>query len=238
MDEKGFLMGVIKKLKVVIPRYEEKKHITQPGNREWVSIIECISTDGRKLEPWVIFKAKQLQKAWYECEYNGHIATSENGWTDNWIGLQWLEHCFEKETSNQKGEYRMLILDGHASHVTTAAIQFCVDHKILLLCLPAHTTHILQPLDVGIFAPLSIIYSNHIQRKSRLGATYSIDKVDFLETYQRSREEAITSANIISAWAKVGLNPYDPMRILKDYPEKDVIENAEYNYQHQTYYTK
>ena len=34
MDEKGFLMGVVKKLKVVVPRHKKKKHMTQPGNRE------------------------------------------------------------------------------------------------------------------------------------------------------------------------------------------------------------
>ena len=157
---------------------------------------------------------------------------SENGWTDNYTGHKWFEEYFEKETrEQQKGEYRMLILDGHSSHVTTSVIRFCVSNKIPLLCLPAHTTHILQPLDVGVFAPLSIIYANHVHRRSRFGASYSIDKIDFLEIFQQSRNEAITSANIISAWAKTGLNPYNPQLVLQHYPEKDNDkgESKEYN---------
>ena len=84
---------------------------------------------------------------------------SANGWTDNEIGLEWIKQCFEPETQcDDDSEYRLLILDGHASHVTTKVIRFCVDHKIILLCLPPHTTHLLQPLDVGIFAALATAY--------------------------------------------------------------------------------
>ena len=45
----------------------------------------------------------------------------------------------------------MLIADGHASYVLTKFIQFGRKHKILCLYLSAHFTHLLQPLDVGIF---------------------------------------------------------------------------------------
>ena len=215
MDEKGFLMSYIQKVKVVIPRHE-RSYMTQPGNREWVSLIECISTEGRKLQPWVIFKGKQPQKAWFNCKYKGHISVTENGWTNNYIGRKWLEDCFEPETKSHisTGQYRMLIVDGHASHVTTAAIKFCIEKKIVLICLPAHTTHLLQPLDVGVFSPLATIHKRHVQERSRFAASYSIDKVDFLEIYQISREEAITPHNIASAWAKSGLKPFQPSLIL------------------------
>ena len=59
MDEKGFLQGVIAKLRVLLSKYEAKNHMTQCGNREWTSLIECISLTGRVLRPFVIFKAKR-----------------------------------------------------------------------------------------------------------------------------------------------------------------------------------
>jgi hypothetical protein len=90
----------------------------------------------------VIFKAKQHQKAWFSALPNVHIATSKNGWTDNEIGLEWLKVCFEPETRDGD-EYRLLILDGYASHLSTAAIRFCIASKIIPLCLPPHTTHLL-----------------------------------------------------------------------------------------------
>jgi hypothetical protein len=66
MDEKGVAMGVIGKTRVIVSKYEKNAHMTQYGNREWVSLIECISADGRLLSPWIIFKGKQQQKAWFE----------------------------------------------------------------------------------------------------------------------------------------------------------------------------
>jgi hypothetical protein len=54
------------------------------------------------------------------------IGVSENGWTDNELGLTWLEHVFEKHTAHRtKGVYRLLILDGHSSHVTPEFDLFC-----------------------------------------------------------------------------------------------------------------
>ncbi len=218
MDEKGFMMGVVAKLKVIISKYDKNKYMTQCGNREWVSLIKCVSMDGRALKPWVIFKAKLIQKAWKESLPDGYITVSENGWTNNQIGLLWLERCFEPQTATtQKGEYRMLCLDGHASHISTAAIEFAVKHKIILLCLPAHTTHILQPLDVGVFSPLATAYKNHLHRSTLLGAGYNVDKCDFLEFYEFARRQALTPDVIKSAWKKSGLLPFNPDLILSDF---------------------
>jgi len=134
MDEKSIMMGLIRKVRVIVSKYDKKIYMTQPGNREWVSLIECISLDGRRIRPWVIFKAKQDQKAWFSVLPGVHIGLSDNGWTDNEIGVEWLEKCFEPET-RCGDEYRLLILDGHASHISTKAIKFCVASKIIPLCL-------------------------------------------------------------------------------------------------------
>ena len=199
--------------------------MTQYGNREWVSLIECISIDRRILQPWISFKVKQKQKAWYEV-LKGHIAISENRWTDTEIGLAWLERCFAKETAiGQKGEYRIHVLDGHASHISTAAIEFAISQKIILLCLPAHTIHLLQPLDVGVFAPQATAYKTHIQRITRLGANYSINKVDFLELYQLARTESNTPLNIQKAWIATGPSPFEPQQVLKHFPPPEYCQH-------------
>ena len=109
MDEKGFMQGVIGKEKVVINKYKQKAYMTQPGNREWVSLIECVSLDGRKLKPWIIFKGKIQMTAWWEVLKEGHIALRENGWTDNEIGLKWLKEAFHPETAIKSDRWRMLL---------------------------------------------------------------------------------------------------------------------------------
>lgn len=117
----------------------------------------------------------------------------------------------------------MLLIDGHASHITTAAMEYCVNHKVILLCLPAHTTHLLQPLDVGIFAPLATAYKNLVHDNTRYAANYLIDKTDFLELYRKAQYDAITPYNIQRAWKKAGLHPFNPQLVLQKLsPTKDV----------------
>jgi hypothetical protein len=222
MDEKGIMMGFIGKVRVIVSKHDKKIYMTQPGNREWVSLIECISLDGRLTRPWVIFKAKQHQKAWFSAFPEVHIGLSDNGWTDNEIGLEWLKKCFEPET-RCGDEYRLLILDGHASHISTKAIKFCVASKIIPLCLPPHTTHLLQPLDVGIFAALATAYKAGVRERSKFIVSYSIDKIDFLEIYGSAREKAITPLNIEKAWKAVGLEPLDPEVVLKQLPARPSV---------------
>jgi len=45
-------------------------------------------------------------------------------------------------------------MDGHSSHITANVIAFCMENVIDLLILPPYTLHLLQLLDVGVFAPL------------------------------------------------------------------------------------
>jgi hypothetical protein len=49
---------------------------------------------------------------------------------------------------------RLLIMNGHSSHMTANVIIFCMRNAIDLLILPPHCSHILQPPDAGVFAPL------------------------------------------------------------------------------------
>ena len=57
MDKKGFMQGVVGKVKVIISRHEKRQYITQPGNREWVSLIEAVLVGGKLIRPFIIFKA-------------------------------------------------------------------------------------------------------------------------------------------------------------------------------------
>jgi len=120
IDEKGVMMGYIGKVKVIVSKYDKKIYMTQPGNREWATLIECILQDRRRTRPWVVLKGKQHQSAWFKALPSAYIAMSYNGWTDNELGLEWLKQCFELETRcDDLDEWRLLILDGHASHVST-----------------------------------------------------------------------------------------------------------------------
>jgi hypothetical protein len=79
------------------------------------------------------------------------------------LGVEWLRDNFDKYTRERAGgQWRLLLVDGHVSHVSWQFFDYSLKHKIQPFCLPSKSTHILQPLDVGHFSPLQKFYTNDL----------------------------------------------------------------------------
>ena len=140
-------MGVIGSMKVVTGSERRgRPEMVQPGDREWVTVIQSICAVGYAIPPFIIYKGAVHISAWYEdisIPRNWSISVSENGWTNNELGLAWLKH-FDAHTKDRSvGVYRLLILDGHESHLNQDFKDYCSENKIITVCMPAHSSHIL-----------------------------------------------------------------------------------------------
>ena len=84
MDEKGFMKGIGDDVKVLVPVTEEEVFSIQPGNKELVSVIECIGTNGYTLPAFVIFQGQRIQESWINIQMDKQtvLRLSDNGWTD------------------------------------------------------------------------------------------------------------------------------------------------------------
>jgi hypothetical protein len=214
-DETGFQMGVISTSKVITTSDRKGRPRTkQPGNRKWVTVIEAISAKGQAIPPFIIFDGKLHQATWYQTGIPTlwKIAISDNGWTNNQLGLEWVQH-FHENTKKCKGKWRLLIFDGHGSHQTAEFRDFCLQNCILTLCMPAHTSHILQPLDVSCFGPLKKVYGSQIEMKIRLGINH-ITKEEFLPAFLTAHRQVMIARTITSGFRATGLVPFDPQRVL------------------------
>jgi hypothetical protein len=121
-------------------------------------------------------------------------------------------------------EYRLLIFDGHESHITYEFIEYANVHRIICLCLPAHSAHLLQPLDVVIFGRYAAEYSKVLDNASRRGVT-GINKELFMQLFQEAPREVFTNRLCRSAFRSTGIHPYNPDAVLKNIPELKTTEN-------------
>lgn len=146
-----------------------------------------------------------------------------SGWTNDIIGISWLREIFDRETKDKaRRQWRLLILDGHGSHVTKEFIEYCYANKIYLLTYPPHSTHSLQPLDVGIFSPLAKAYSDRLEEfLHESQGLCSLTKRDFFRLFFPSWEKALSQKNIKSAWRSVGLWPFNPEVVLARFIRND-----------------
>jgi hypothetical protein len=104
MDEKGFMIGVIGNSKRVFTRDQwERKEVTaalQDGSREWITTIAAICADGTSLPPGLIYESANctIQSSWVaDIKAGVHdvfVASTPSGWTNNDVGLAWLEQVF------------------------------------------------------------------------------------------------------------------------------------------------
>lgn len=79
------------------------------------------------------------------------------------LTADWLTH-FDKHTKNRKTDvYQLLVLDGHENHHSDTFEQYCKENSIHTLCMPPHSYHILELLDVACFAPLKKAYGAQIE---------------------------------------------------------------------------
>ena len=175
MDEKGFLLGVLGKTKRVYTKdggfNKEKLKTGQDGSRDWISLIATICQDGSSLPPWIIYPSDSgtVLDTWLEDfkpdQLLGWFSASESGWTNHQLAQEWLVKLFDrftrKKARNQR-DTRLLITDGHSSHLNIDFLDLCERLNIVVCILPPHSTHRLQPLDVGIFSPLATTYSHQL----------------------------------------------------------------------------
>ncbi|XP_044720130.1 DDE superfamily endonuclease domain-containing protein [Hirsutella rhossiliensis] len=154
VDEKGFLLGVINRTK-------------RDGNRSWITFLACVCQDLTALPPFLIYQGKpgQVQDSWlteFDPEHQAaFFTTSETGWTNHELGKEWLIGVFDrftKEKARNGRDYRLLITDGHSSHVNMDFLEWCDQHRIIVAVFPPHSTHRLQPLDVSLWPSFDRIH--------------------------------------------------------------------------------
>ncbi|KAF2180151.1 CENP-B protein [Zopfia rhizophila CBS 207.26] len=203
-DETGFMMGVIHPFMVVTSsnRRAGKTQYVQPGNKEWITMIQAINASGWPVLLYIIFAGKVHITTWYkECEMppNWKVNLSHNGWTNNEIRVAWLKHFDNVTRSRTQGVYRLLIIDGHESHQSITFQNLCKEYKIITLYMPSHSSHLLQPLDVGCFGPLKKAYSYEVMELSRY-SNFHVTKEDFLPAFKIAFYKVFIESNIQGAF--------------------------------------
>lgn len=109
----------------------------------------------------------------------------------------------------------LLLLDNHESHISIEVIQLARANKIEILGFPAHTTHILQPLDVSINGPLKAQVYKTATNLGFVNKHQILNKAKFPAVLSASIDKFCSPANIKGSFRKSGIFPYNPDAIDK-----------------------
>lgn len=143
---------------------------------------------GVAINPCVIFKGKYAQTSWFEENKipDWGYGCSDSGWTTNNHAVSWLIKWFIPRTGAGKDKDPIvLLLDNHGSHKSDQFIQTCLEHNVHPLFMPAHSLHLLQPLDMFCFANVKKEYKSATLKKIKhwnFDTRINFDKRYFLQT--------------------------------------------------------
>ena len=83
---------------------------------------------------------------------------------------------------------RILLLDGHSSHVPTDFMYEYEINNIKLIYLPSHSSHVLQPLDLSVFSLIKSYYQKEIDKIAIYDDTGPVKKIRFIHFYDKARQ--------------------------------------------------
>jgi DDE superfamily endonuclease len=137
------------------------------------------------------------------------MCISDKGWTDNELAIAWLKD-FDRQTKEKAGGHaRLLLVDGHNSHYSYEFINYAIASNIIVMCYPAHTTHVVQGLDVVAF---SVLKQNWTVERDKWNVSHhpeKISKTTFLCVYAAAHQNSFTTKNILASFAKTGVWPFN-----------------------------
>ena len=98
-------------------------------------------------------------------------------------------------------------------------MRFCEQQKIIIFFLLPHTSHILQPLDVGVFNVYKHWHSDIVLAASHAGCG-PITKNDFLASLKIIRDKTFKPRTIMHGFRDTGIVPYNPQIVIDQLDEQ------------------
>jgi hypothetical protein len=175
---------------------------------------------GYAIPSFIIYKGHVHISAWSgeaDIPRDWKLSVSGNGWNNNALGLEWLKHFDAHTKMRQIGVYRLLILDGHKSHLNQDFKDYCLEHRIVTLCMTSRLSHILQPLDMVCFLLLKRKYSQRVRDLARK-RVFHINREVFLSAFKDTFFDVSTEENCHRAFETSVLVPLE-VQVLLDYLE-------------------
>ena len=218
MDESGLPLDH-KPAKVIALKGTKKVHCRTSGNKMQITVLACANAAGSVIPPMVIFEGKRLNPEWTKGEVPCTLyGMSDKGWTDMELFGYWMKDLFLPSIPPARPV--LLLLDGHSSHYEPDTIRYAAAQGVVIVCLPPHTTHVAQPLDVSFFKPLKSYWFDICHHYMQDNPGRVVTKYQFSSLFASAWYKATRPDNIISGFRKCGVSPFNSTAItIPDVPE-------------------
>lgn len=212
MDE-TMLSRCSRKFHVIFPSHRAKPAYSIDDVSDHYTIVSCINAAGEAMNNMLILPLKYHPDMVNE-EVNQYFSMTyqENGWINNQIYEDWIKNIFipnvnwMRQKHNEPNRQAILILDGHGSRDNDTVKALLHANHIDYLTLPAHSSTILQRLDLEVFGVFKRIFSDNLVLPADVEKAET--RAVILSTAMLALQVALTPLYIKKGFAKAGICPY------------------------------
>ena len=188
------------------------------------TVLHCVNAKGQRMPPYTVYKGKNMYDTWVKGGPKGaKFGVSESGWMQDFNFESWFINSFCQEVSEFEKPV-CLMFDGHNSHLTYNTVKHAIDENIILLCLPPHSSHALQPLDVGVFRSLKAHWTTVLQDHARISRHENVDKSVFPKLLAKLWPK-LDPEPVINGFRACGLVPINRLAV-----QKKIVGNSSQNF--------
>lgn len=198
-----------------VTQHQHRPNTRGQEHHRWATVFQAISASGQVKQPMVIFKNEHFLESWYRDFTTSEllIYNSADGCSTLEALEDWMMISNIYTGDREAGTWRLLIQSSPKAGFAAEWDSFCKLSKIVSLCVPPGSSHLLQPLELGCTAPLNTAFQEHIKTLRRHRATSMTDN-QFLIALKESLTSAMTPENIAAGFQRSGIVPFEPRVVL------------------------
>jgi hypothetical protein len=210
-----------RKVKVLTPRWVKRAVKAKKVKESMhITLVACIAASGPPLTPTAILPLKFFPKDLSRIAGVFSWAGSSSGWINESIFLSWIKEVFLPELELRREKFgledqpALLWLDGHSSRNSDEALKLLEENNVFCATIPGHTSHILQPLDCGVFKAFKSAMRRErgkVNPKSAADTRYML-----LTAAAKAFHMATYAPDVLRAWNTTGIWPWSPAKLLED----------------------
>ncbi|XP_071051794.1 uncharacterized protein [Onthophagus taurus] len=213
MDETGLQLNNKPGKVIAIKGSKNVTSVTSGEKGETISVLACVNGEGTFLPPFCIMKGKNLKQEFCDGMQPGAEVkmSQKSGYVNADLFCYWLKNHF---TSRKPTGKVLLLLDGHTSHTSCIEmLEFADNNDIILMSIPPHTSHWLQPLDRTFFKSLKSNYYSACNSYMINNPSRKITRMQFGTLLRLAWGKSANVDNGVSGFRTCGILPFEPKAI-------------------------
>ena len=135
---------------------------------------------------------------------------TKSGWMNAEVFKRFIVHFSEHAGATRPV---VLLVDSVSSHIDMGVFQLAIQHQIELYRIVPNATHLMQPLDKGVFGPLKKMWNTVTRAHYRENPGVKINRTNFAQKLKEAYIQFYKPLTVVNSFKASGIYPVDSTMI-------------------------